>query len=71
MEKTCKTCINLRNKRGEVCNLYKGKVQEMLKEIDKLLEDTEEEFWKEQERLREEEKTTKLLEENIEFEGMR
>ena len=34
MEKTCKTCINLCNKRGEVCQLYKGEVQEMLKEID-------------------------------------
>ena len=39
MEKTCKTCTNLCNKRGEVCNLYKGEVQEMLKEIDKILEE--------------------------------
>ena len=39
MEKTCKTCMNLCNKRGEVCNLYKGEVQEMLKEIDKILEE--------------------------------
>lgn len=37
MEKTCKTCINLCNKKGEVCNLYKGEVQEMIKEIDKKL----------------------------------
>ena len=39
MEKTCKTCINLCNKRGEVegCDRYKGKVQEMLKEIDEKL----------------------------------
>ena len=37
MEKICKTCINLCNKRGEVCNLYKGEVQEILKEIDKKL----------------------------------
>lgn len=37
MKKTCKTCINLCNKRGEVCDLYKGEVQEMLKEIDKKL----------------------------------
>ena len=47
MEKTCKTCINLCNKRGEVCDLYRSEVQEMIKNIDK------------------------LLEENIEFEGMR
>ena len=39
MKKTCKTCINLCNKRGEVCKHYKGEVQEMLREIDKLLED--------------------------------
>lgn len=39
MEKTCKTCINLCNKRGEVCDLYKGEVQKLLKEIDRLLED--------------------------------
>ena len=39
MEKTCKTCINLCNKRGEVCNLYKGEVQELLKEIDKKLKE--------------------------------
>lgn len=63
MEKTCKTCINLCNKRGEVCENYKGEVQEMLREIDTMLEDMEEEFWEEQERLREEEKITKLLEE--------
>ena len=37
MNKTCKTCINLCNKKGEVCNLYKGEVQEMLKEIDEKL----------------------------------
>lgn len=37
IEKTCKTCINLCNKRGEVCNLYKGEVQEMIKEIDRKL----------------------------------
>ena len=37
MEKTCKTCINLCNKRGEVCNLYKGEVQGMLREIDRKL----------------------------------
>ena len=37
MEKICKTCINLCNKRGEVCNLYKGEVQEMIKEIDRKL----------------------------------
>lgn len=37
MEKTCKTCINLCNKRGEVCDLYKGEVQEMMKEIDRKL----------------------------------
>ena len=37
MKKTCKTCINLCNKRGEACNLYKGEVQEMIKEIDKKL----------------------------------
>ncbi len=37
MKKTCKTCINLCNKRGEVCDLYKGEVQEMIKEIDKKL----------------------------------
>jgi hypothetical protein len=29
--------MNLCNKRGEVCNLYKGEVQEMIKEIDKKL----------------------------------
>jgi len=66
-KKTCKTCINLCNKRGEVCGKlcenYKGEVQEMLREIDIMLEDMEEEFWAEQERLREEEKITKLLEE--------
>ena len=39
MKKTCKTCINLCNKRGEVCNLYKGEVQEMLREIDKKLKE--------------------------------
>lgn len=39
IEKTCKTCINLCNKRGEVCNKYKGEVQEMLKKIDRLLEE--------------------------------
>lgn len=39
MEKTCKTCINLCNKSGEVCNLYKGEVQEMLREIDKKLKE--------------------------------
>lgn len=37
IEKTCKTCINLCNKKGEVCNLYKGEVQGMLKKIDKKL----------------------------------
>ena len=37
IEKTCKTCINLCNKKGEVCNKYKGEVQEMIKEIDKKL----------------------------------
>ena len=37
IEKTCKTCINLCNKRGEVCNKYKGEVQEMIKEIDRKL----------------------------------
>lgn len=37
MKKTCKTCINLCNKRGEICDLYKGEVQEMIKEIDKKL----------------------------------
>lgn len=37
IEKTCKTCINLCNKRGEVCNKYKGEVQEMIKEIDEKL----------------------------------
>ena len=39
IEKTCKTCINLCNKRGEVegCDRYKGEVQEMIKEIDKKL----------------------------------
>lgn len=37
MKKTCKTCINLCNKRGEVCDLYKGEVQEMLREIDRKL----------------------------------
>ena len=37
IEKNCKTCINLCNKRGEVCNKYKGEVQEMLREIDKKL----------------------------------
>ena len=37
IEKTCKTCINLCNKKGEVCNKYKGEVQEMIKEIDKNL----------------------------------
>lgn len=41
MNKTCKTCINLCNKRGEVeqCKNYRSEVQEMLKEIDKILED--------------------------------
>ena len=39
MKKNCKICINLCNKRGEVCNLYKGEVQELMKEIDKLLEE--------------------------------
>lgn len=41
MKKTCKTCINLCNKRGEAegCNRYKGKVQELLKEIDKKLKE--------------------------------
>ena len=37
IEKNCKTCINLCNKRGEVCDLYKGEVQEMLREIDRKL----------------------------------
>ncbi len=37
MEKTCKTCINLCNKRGKVCKHYKGEVQEMMKEIDRKL----------------------------------
>ena len=39
MKNTCKTCINLCNKRGEVkgCDRYKGEVQEMIKEIDKKL----------------------------------
>ena len=37
MENTCKTCINLCNKRGEVCDLYKGEVQEMMKKIDRKL----------------------------------
>ena len=69
MEKTCKTCINLCNKRGEVCDLYKGEVQEMLREIDTMLEDMEEEFWEEQKRLRKEEEIDKLLEEGyLDFE---
>ena len=39
MEKTCKTCTNLCNKREKVegCERYKGEVQEMLREIDKKL----------------------------------
>ena len=39
MEKTCKTCINLCNKRGEVerCDRHRSEVQEMLREIDKKL----------------------------------
>jgi hypothetical protein len=39
MEKTCKTCINLCNKRGEVegCRKHRSEVQEMIKEIDKKL----------------------------------
>ena len=41
MNKTCKTCINLCNKRGEVegCKNHRSEVQEMIKEIDKILED--------------------------------
>ena len=41
MEKTCKTCINLCNKRGEVegWDRHRSEVQEMLKELDKLLKD--------------------------------
>ena len=41
MEKTCKTCINLCNKRGEVegCKNHRSEVQEMIREIDKLLEE--------------------------------
>lgn len=41
IEKICKTCINLCNKRGEVegCDRYKGEVQEMIKEIDKLIKE--------------------------------
>ena len=45
MEKTCKTCINLCNKRGEVCKHYKGEVQEMMKDIDKLLKEIYEDFY--------------------------
>lgn len=39
MKKTCKTCINLCNKRGEVegCKNHRSEVQEMLREIDKKL----------------------------------
>ena len=39
MKNTCKTCINLCNKKGEVegCDRYKGEVQEMIKEIDEKL----------------------------------
>ena len=39
MEKTCKTCINLCNKRGEVeqCNNHRSEVQEIIKEIDRKL----------------------------------
>ena len=41
MEKTCKTCINLCNKRGEVegCDRHRSEVQEMIKKIDKILEE--------------------------------
>ena len=41
MEKTCKTCINLCNKRGEVEGRknHRSEVQEMLKEIDKKLKE--------------------------------
>ena len=39
MKKTCKTCINLCNKRGEVegCDRHRSEVQKMIKEIDKKL----------------------------------
>lgn len=39
IEKTCKTCINLCNKSGEVeqCKNHRSEVQEMLREIDKKL----------------------------------
>ena len=39
MEKTCKTCINLCNKRGKVegCDRHRSEVQEMIKEIDRKL----------------------------------
>lgn len=39
MEKTCKTSINLCNKRGEVeqCKNHSSEVHEMLREIDKKL----------------------------------
>ena len=39
MEKTCKTCTNLCNKRGEVeqCKNHRSEVQEMLRKIDKKL----------------------------------
>ena len=41
MEETCKTCINLCNKKeeGKVCDFYKGEVKELMKEIDKKLEE--------------------------------
>lgn len=39
IEKNCKTCINLCNKRGEVeqCKNHRSEVQEMIKEIDRKL----------------------------------
>ena len=39
MEKTCKTCTNLCNKRGEVeqCKNHRSEAHEMLREIDKKL----------------------------------
>ena len=77
MEKTCKTCINLCNKRGEVeqCKNHRSEVQEMLKEIDKKLEEgyQKEEVIKQEEKLKEWGKRIEKLklEGYFDFEGMR
>lgn len=41
MEKTCKTCMNVCNERGKIegCKKHRSEVQEMIKEIDRKLEE--------------------------------